>query len=188
MAITLKSLSFSQQLKIVASLFVFFSLVELANVLTGRALNNFGNVPRYVEALPGILFSPFLHGSIWHFLSNIVPLCIFSFLLLQYGARRFVYASVWIIVLTGILVWLFGRHAMHIGASGLVYGYFAFLLLAGFLSKRKRLIVISLLVGFFYGGMIFGVLPGRPFISWESHLFGFLAGLIVARTLIKTPP
>lgn len=185
MSINVKSLNLSQQFKFVFTLFVVFCGIEVLNILTGRSLNAFGNVPRYVEALPGIFLSPFLHGNIWHFMSNIVPLCIFSFFMLQYGTGRFLNVTLLIVFFTGLLVWLFGRNAVHIGASGLVYGYFAFLLLAGFLSGRKRLMMISLLVGFFYGGLIFGVLPTRPFVSWESHLFGFITGLGAARFLAK---
>ena len=84
-----------------------------------------------------------------------------------------------------MLVWLLGREALHLGASGLIYGYFGFLIFAGFISKRLKLIAISLLVSFFYGGMIFGVLPVAGFISWESHLFGFLIGVVAAKLWAK---
>ncbi|MFT4937508.1 MAG: membrane associated rhomboid family serine protease [Paraglaciecola sp.] len=174
-----------RQFKVVLVIFLLFSTIEIINLLTARTLNQFGNIPRVVSALPGILFGPFLHGGLGHFFSNIIPLCIFSFLMLQHGARRFFKVSLWIIVLTGLLVWLFGRSATHVGISGVVYGYFAYLLLAGFLSGKPKLIIISLLVGFFYGGLIFGVLPSRPFVSWESHLFGFISGLIAAKLWAK---
>jgi membrane associated rhomboid family serine protease len=174
-----------QQFKLVLAIFLLLSAIEILNMLTGRTLNQFGNIPRVVSALPGILIGPFLHGGIGHFLSNIVPLCIFSFLMLQHGAKRFFMVTLWIIVLTGLLVWLFGRSATHVGISGVLYGYFAYLLLAGFLSGKPKLMIISLLVGFFYGGLIFGVLPSRPFVSWESHLFGFISGLIAARLWAK---
>lgn len=176
-----KTLDTAQQLRFVASVFALLCAIEGLNLLTGRALNQFGLIPREVSALPGILLSPFLHGNLWHFFSNIVPICVFCFFMLQYGTRRFVVVTLFIIVATGLLVWLFGREARHVGISGLVYGYFAFLLLAGFLSRKPKLIVISLIVGFFYGGLIFGVLPSRPFVSWESHLFGFVAGLVAAK-------
>lgn len=185
MPIHTKKLSLSQQLKFVVTLGLVLCVIEFINILTARSLNELGNIPRHIGALPGVVFSPFLHGSIVHFLSNIIPLCIFSFFMLQYGTKRYLWASLWIIILTGMLVWLFGRSAVHVGASGLVYGYFAFLLLAGFLSGSKRLMGISLLVGFFYGGLIFGILPSRPFVSWESHLFGFIAGLSAAKLWAK---
>ncbi|MGJ8680896.1 rhomboid family intramembrane serine protease [Paraglaciecola sp.] len=182
----LKALDSKQQFKFVFGIFLFFTVIELINLFTGRFLNQFGNIPRYVPGLTGIVVGPFLHGGIQHFLSNIVPLCIFSYLVMQYGIKRYALVTVWLIGMTGILVWLFARPATHIGISGLVYGYFGYLVLAGFLSGKFKLIVISLLVGFFYGGLIFGVLPSRPFVSWESHLFGFICGLVAAK-LWATP-
>lgn len=185
MSVVARSLSTRQQFKFVVTLFIVFVVIELLNILTNRSLNQFGNIPRHVVSLPGIFISPFLHGSVMHFLSNILPLCIFSFFMLQYGTKRFLSASLFIILVTGLLVWILGRSAVHVGVSGVVYGYFGFLILAGFLSGQVKLIGISLLVGFFYGGLIFGVLPTRPFVSWESHLFGFVAGLLAARIWAK---
>ena len=174
-----------RQLKLVLWIFVVLVAIEILSIFTGRALNYLGNYPRELVGLRGILFSPFLHGGIAHFTSNILTLCIFSYLLLQYGLARYVKVSLFIIFLTGILVWLFARPTMHIGASGLIYGYFGFLLLAGLISGKFKLMIISLLIGFFYGGLALGVLPSRPFISWESHLFGFIAGLIAAKLWAK---
>ena len=179
-----KTLQTSQLLKVVLILFVLLTVIEGINLFTGRFLNQFGNIPRHVDALPGIIIGPFLHGNILHYSSNIIPLCIFSFLMLQHGTKRFAYLSLWILLCTGVLVWVFGRQAIHIGMSGLLYGYFGYLLLAGFISRKPRLIFISLMVGFFYGGLIFGVLPTGPFISWESHLFGFISGLAGARLFV----
>ncbi|WP_051275643.1 rhomboid family intramembrane serine protease [Aestuariibacter salexigens] len=173
-------LKFEQQIKVVLWVFALLTALEVINLFTGRLLNLFGLIPRQLGSLPGVLFSPFLHGSLGHFLSNIVTLCVFLLLMLQHGGRRCIGISAWIILTTGVLVWLFGRHAVHVGASGVIYGYFGFLLLAGLLSGKVKLILISLAVGFLYGGMVFGVLPSRPFISWESHFFGFVAGLMGA--------
>jgi membrane associated rhomboid family serine protease len=181
MALNNSPLSSKQQFKIVGWIFIFITAIELLNLFSGRALNQFGNIPRYIPGLIGIITGPFIHASLAHYLSNIVPLCVLSFLMLQYGIRRFVPVSLFCLVLTGLLVWLFARSTHHLGISGLVYSYFGFLLLAGLLSGRLKLFAISLLVGIFYGGLIFGVLPTRGFVSWESHLFGFISGLIAAR-------
>lgn len=178
-------MTIQRQFKIVFIIFLVLVGIEILNILAGRTLNYLGTYPRVVEGLRGIVISPFLHGSITHFLSNIITLCIFTFLMLQYGLHRYIKVSLFIIFLTGILVWLFARPAMHVGASGVIYGYFGFLLLAGFLSGKFKLIIISLLIGFFYGGLVFGVMPSRPFVSWESHLFGFIAGLIAAKLWAK---
>lgn len=185
MNLRFKTLTTKQQIKWVLVLLAILSMVEVINLLSGRMLNQFGNIPRYVPGLTGIFLGPFIHGSLQHFLSNIIPLGIFSYLMLQYGLKRYLLVSLWIISLSGILVWLFGRSATHIGASGVIYGYFGYLVLAGLLSKSAKLLIIAILVAFFYGGLIFGVLPSNPFVSWESHLFGFIAGLIAAKLWVN---
>lgn len=185
MNISWKNLNTKQQLKWVFIVMAIMSVIELINLISGRALNYFGNIPRYVPGLKGIVLGPFLHGSLQHFISNIIPLGIFTYLMLQYGIKRYWLVTLWIIILSGTLVWLFGRSASHIGASGLIYGYFGFLLVAGFLSKSIKLLVISIIVAFFYGGLIFGLMPSSPFVSWESHLFGFITGVIAARLWAK---
>lgn len=177
--------SFEQQLNFALRLFALLTVIELLNLVTGRQLNQLALVPRDLNALGGIFISPFLHGSLWHYSSNIVPICLFSVLVMQYGVRNFWKTTAFIFLVTGILVWLLGRDAFHLGASGIVYGFFGFLLYAGFLSRRPKLIIISIAVGFFYGGLIFGVLPVRSYISWESHLFGFLSGLTAAKLFVR---
>lgn len=172
-------------LKFVFGIVILLTTIELVNLFTGRGLNIFGNYPRELFGLKGILFSHFLHGNFTHFLSNIITLAIFSFLMLQYGTRRYIKISLFLIVITGVLVWMLARPAMHIGASGIVYGYLGFLILGGLISGRLKLLAIALLVAFFYGGLMFGMLPSRAFVSWESHLFGFVAGLIAAKIWAK---
>jgi membrane associated rhomboid family serine protease len=174
-----------QQIRFVFAIFLLITAIEVINLLTGRVLNQLGTIPRYVPGLRGIILGPLLHGSLQHYFSNIVPLCIFSYLMLQYGLKRYMQLTLWIILITGLLVWLFGRPATHIGASGVIYGYFGYLILAGFLSGKFKLMIVSVLVAFFYGGLIFGVLPSTPFVSWESHLFGFIAGLAGAKLWAK---
>jgi len=170
-------ISFSSQIKVVLCVAAIVTSIEVLNLFLGRTLNVFGLIPREVDGLVGIVTAPFLHGSLMHYFSNIVPLCIFSFLLLQHGAVRFSLVTFVSIVLSGLLVWIFGRTAIHVGASGLIYGYFGYLLLAGWLSREIKLILISLFIGVGYGGLVFGVFPSNPFVSWEGHLFGFTSGV-----------
>jgi membrane associated rhomboid family serine protease len=170
----------SEQLKWLGWILGFMLIVEIVNLLTGRMLSAFGVIPRTPSSLGFIFTAPFIHGSVTHFASNMVTLAVFTALVFQFGRVRFVQVSLLLITLTGLLVWVFGRSAIHIGASGVIYGYFGYLVLAGMLSRKVTLTLISIFVAIFYGTMIFGVLPSSPYISWESHLFGFLSGLIVA--------
>lgn len=170
----------------VLAVLILLSAIEIVNLFSGRILNQFSVIPRELSHLGYIFTSPWLHGSFTHFMSNIVPIAVLSFLLLEFGLKRYVMVSGLLIIMTGLLVWLFAREARHVGASGVLYGYFGYLLLAGFLSKRIWLALISILVLVFYGGMIWGVLPSQPYISWESHLFGFGSGLVLAWYLRKT--
>lgn len=171
---------FKQQLRIVVVFMAILAVIEIVNLLTFRSLVQFGISPRNISSLPLIFTAPFIHGGLWHFFSNIVPLGIFSFLLLQHGKTRFYIVTVTCILLTGISVWLFARSANHVGASGLVYSYFGFLLFAGIISREFKLVLISIAVGFVYGSMVFGVLPLNAYVSWESHLFGLLSGIACA--------
>ncbi|WP_299073946.1 rhomboid family intramembrane serine protease [uncultured Paraglaciecola sp.] len=181
----IKPLNYNQHFRLVLGIFVVFSVIEIINLFTGRMLSQLGTIPRYVPGLKGIILGPFVHGSVQHYFSNIIPLCIFSYLLLQYGLKRYVQVTIWILLISGLLVWLFARPATHIGVSGIIYGYFGYLMLAGFLSGKFKLIIIAVLVAFFYGGLIFGILPSSPFVSWESHLFGFISGLTAAKFWAK---
>lgn len=179
------TLTFKQQITWVATIAGVILVIEIINLLSGRVLNQFSIYPREIQSIGFIFTSPLLHASFQHFISNFLTLCIFSFLMLEFGKRTFINATFFIIVITGLLVWLFGRTAFHLGASGVVYGYFGYLLLAGFFSKKIHLIAISVMVVIFYGGLIWGVLPGQPMVSWESHLFGFNAGVLLAYLKFK---
>ncbi|MCG8487685.1 MAG: rhomboid family intramembrane serine protease [Chromatiales bacterium] len=170
-------IGFGSQVRVVIAICLLIAAIEMINILTGRYLNQFGLIPRKTDAIHGIILAPLLHGSLMHFFSNIVPLAIFSLLMLQHGTKRFALVTTGCILISGALVWFFGRATIHVGSSSLIYGYFGYLLLAGILSGKIKLILISLFVGFVYGGLIFGVLPSSPYISWESHLFGFVSGL-----------
>ena len=171
---------FAKQIRFVGFVFALLAIIELINLATGRVLNQFSIVPRDLDSLIFILTAPFLHADIQHFFSNIITLCVFALLTMQFGQKKFFIVSVLLIVSTGVLVWLFARTAYHLGASGVIYGYFGYLVLAGFLSKKISLTMISLFVAVFYGAMVWGVLPSRPYISWEAHLFGFVSGVGLA--------
>ena len=180
MATSLKTLTVKQRFRVILGLLLLLLAIEIVNIFTGRSLSQFGISPRNIHYLTGILTAPFIHGNLTHLISNSIPLAVFSFLLMIHGFVRYLLVSLWIMVVGGGLVWLFGREAMHIGASGVIYGYFGYLVVAGFVAKEFKLLLISLLVILGYGGMVWGVLPTTPYVSWESHLFGAIAGVMAA--------
>jgi membrane associated rhomboid family serine protease len=141
----------------------------------------YGVTPRTVRGLVGIPAMPFLHANLQHLISNTIPLTIL--LILLAGSRPQSWAIVIdIVLLGGALLWVLGRPATHIGASGLIYGLIAYLIVAGIREGRFVPLVIAIVVGFLYGGtLLSGVLPSStPQISWEGHLFGAIAGGVVA--------
>jgi membrane associated rhomboid family serine protease len=144
--------------------------------------------PRTLEGLPGILTEPLIHGSYSHLISNSVPLFLLFMASIYFyrGVAFRVLFRIWIV--TGVLVWLAGRPSLHVGASGVVYGLAAFLAVSGFLRNDNRLMAISLLVIFLYGGMIWGIFPVFHHVSWESHLAGALAGVWSAWVFRKQGP
>lgn len=163
-------------------------LVFFAEYASGLDFSWLGILPRTIVGLRGILFTPFLHGSIGHLMSNSVPLLLLGGGLI-YFYRHIAYSVfAWIWIIDGIGVWLLGRESYHIGASGLVYGMASFLIFSGILRKNRQLQALSLVVVFIYGSLIWGMFPFIPDVSWEAHLFGFLAGVYFSVHFLKEGP
>ncbi len=169
-----------QQARFLVIIGAVLVVIEIINLLTMRSLGTLGIMPRFIPGWWHIFTAPFIHGSPTHLITNLVPLMLFMWLTLQWGKRTFGWVTLTVFLLSGLCVWLFGRSAFHVGASGIVYGYFGFLLLAGFMTRRIPYIIISVLVAILYGGLLMGILPGKDFVSYEYHLFGFIAGLLAA--------
>ncbi len=152
----------------------------LAAVMTPLGHWLHGIYPRQPESIDGILLAPLIHNDLAHLMSNSLPIFLAVVALFgnyPHSARRVVPAA-WI--LTGTLVWLFARPAWHAGASGILYALLAFLFISGFLRRDKQSVSISMVLVFLYGGLIFGIIPDKPNISWESHLAGLLVGIALA--------
>jgi len=160
--------------------------IEIVNSLTGHSLNTWGILPRQLQGVPGILLWPLLHGSFFHLISNTVPLLILGYLATLRGTANFVRLTLFITVVSGVGVWLFARTAWHVGASGLIFGFFGYLLARGWYERSLKSAAIALVVLVVYGGLIFGVLPRGGQVSWEGHLFGLLAGVLAARLKITS--
>jgi membrane associated rhomboid family serine protease len=139
-----------------------------------------GIFPRRISGLPGILFSPLIHGDWKHLVDNSLPVLFLS-LALFYFYRDIAY-KIWFLIylIGGILLWCVGRPAYHIGASGLIYGLASFLFLSGVIRRVRSLMAISLLVVFWYGGMVWGLLPFDTEVSFEAHITGAVAGVVLA--------
>lgn len=151
--------------------------IYFLHLLSGRRLNYLGIYPRHLAGIPGIIFSPFLHLNRQHLFFNSLPLLILMELLLLYGLATFIFVTAAIILLSGTAVWLFGRSAIHIGASSVVMGYFGFLLLQVYLQPSVISVFIVFLCLYFLGGLFASLFPQGPGVSFEGHVFGFAAGV-----------
>lgn len=165
---------------------VIWALELLDLFVLRRSLDAFGIRPRSPDGLWGILFAPFLHGGLGHLLANTLPLLVLGWLVLLRGLGELLAVTALAMLIGGLGVWLFGSpNTIHLGASGLVFGYLGYLLLRGYFERRVSSIVLSIVVGLLYGSALWGVLPGQRGISWEGHLFGFLGGALAARLLAR---
>lgn len=171
---------FKYSLLLPLSVVVLFWVVKLLENLYGLDLTTLGILPLQPKGLPGIILSPFIHSSYNHLLSNSIPFLILTFALL-YFYRKLAYRIFFLIYfLSGICVWLGGRDAWHIGASGIIYGLASFLFFSGVFRRDANLLTIGIIVVFLYGSMFWGIFPIKPEISWESHLWGAVSGLLLA--------
>ncbi|WP_167609374.1 rhomboid family intramembrane serine protease [Maribellus sediminis] len=155
-------------------------IVKILELTSGYSLVEFGIFPLRLDGLQGVLFSPFIHADFSHLFSNSLPLFILGFMLI-YFYRRISYRIFFLLYfLSGISTWLMGREAWHIGASGVVYALAAFHFVSGIIRSDVRLLTLSVVVVFLYGGLVWGLLPIRPEISWEGHLSGTISGVVLA--------
>ncbi len=169
--------------------------LQIVNWMLGYRLNYwFGLDPRDLGGLIGIPASPFLHASFQHTVANTVPLAVLGGIAALTAPREFPIATFLIAIIGGGLTWLFARgsisgmQAVHVGASGLIFGYFGFLVAYGWVERSAAPVVGALAALLLYGGLIWGVLPTQQRVSWEAHLFGLLGGVAAAFLLRKRFP
>lgn len=155
-------------------------LVSLLSYLTGADLAFLGIMPRNFLGLIGVFFGPLIHGDLLHLLSNSFPLVLLSGFILYMHRRVALKVFVLIYLGSGLLTWLIGRQAYHIGASGVIYGMAGYLLFNGFLRQNRASMAVSLAVLFLYSGLFYGLFPGEAGVSWEGHLAGIFIGLVAA--------
>ena len=171
------------------SLFVaLLWLVKVSENTFGLDLIHFGLYPRAYSGLIGIITCPLIHSSYNHLFSNSIPLLVLGGITFYFYRPIAFSVFFWVYLMSGIWLWAAGREAYHIGASGLVYGFVTFLFFSGIIRKERSLLVLSMLVTFLYGSLVWGIFPVKKEISWESHLLGALAGIITAFYFRKEGP
>ncbi|MGA8850617.1 MAG: rhomboid family intramembrane serine protease [Aeromicrobium sp.] len=159
---------------------VLWIIEGLDAIVPGQFESN-GVRPRSEAGLTGIVFGPLLHDDWAHLIGNSAPLLVLGFLLALAGVRTFATVTVLVWLTSGLGTWLIGgASTLHVGASGIVFGWIAYLVLRGVFADNVRQIFVGVVVFFAYGGALIGVLPGQPGISWEGHLFGAIGGVVAA--------
>ncbi len=172
-------------LLVVGSFVLVLYVIEIINTLLLHSLNRtFGLRPRSLDGILDILTFPLLHANLTHLISNTLPLIIFGFLVFLSGMRVFVTALAASWLGSGIVVWLIGGFNVTVGASGVVFGLFAFLLVRGFFNRNWWQILLSVVLFMAYGGILFGILPTvASYVSWQAHLGGAIGGVAAALLL-----
>lgn len=155
--------------------------INIINWIIGSPLNRFAILPRHLSGLIGIIFAPILHQDFTHLLFNSIPLFVLGLaLLVKNGTLDFCWITLVITIISGLAVWLIARKGRHLGASGLISGYFGFILISAFTAPNFITIVYAILAVYYFGGIFLGLIPKEKETSWESHLFGFLSGILCA--------
>lgn len=174
------------QAKIIGGFIMLIWLLEIIDqLLLQHRLNRLGIVPRTQIGLRGILFAPLLHGTWKHLIANTLPFAVLSWFTLLNGVTVFTIVTAFIWFVSGLSTWLFApSNTIHIGASGIIFGYFGFLLSQSYFEQNLLSATVAVIVALLYGPIIWGILPSRRRgVSWQGHLFGFISGILSARYL-----
>lgn len=162
-------------------------LVEIIDLLPHTSFDRWGIQPRELQGLTGLVTSPFLHDGLGHLIGNTIPFLVLGCIIASSGTQRFVQVTVIVGLFAGLGTWLFGpSNTVHIGASGLVFGYLTYLVTRGFFERHVGQILVGLLVLFFYGSILWGLLP-RPGVSFTGHAFGAIGGVVAAWVIHRRP-
>lgn len=162
-------------------LLVFMWVIQVAQIFLGFNLGIYGIVPRTMEGLWHIPFAPWIHHGIWHLLSNSVPFLLLGWLVQNKGRLLFWEVTFLLTIVAGLGTWVFGSSAYHAGASGIVLGYWAYLIADACYSRAPKNIILATVALFLYGGLIFSLIDVRPHISWIGHASGMMAGVLISK-------
>ncbi len=175
-------MGFSIRLQVVLALSLLLVAVQVVNSFTAGSLIGYGIIPRTASGLQGVVFAPFIHASFQHLLGNLLPFMILSWLVATEGVRRFAWVAGLICLLGGLLVWMFARTSIHVGASGLIFGLWTYLLARAWYQRSLMSLLLAMIALVGYSGLIYGFIPVAG-VSFESHLAGAVAGIGVARLM-----
>jgi membrane associated rhomboid family serine protease len=160
---------------------VLFAIEAVDDWLDNPFDSSLGIIPHRIEGLDGVFFAPFLHHGFTHLYGNSVPLILLGTFVLAAGARRFLFATLFIVFASGLGVWFTGdSNTIVVGASGVIFGYLGLLFMRGLVERSWWNLGVVVLVGLLYGWQLIGLLPADPEVSWQGHLFGFLGGVVAA--------
>jgi len=162
--------------------------VQILSLLLNEDLSKLGLLRRNLVGFRGISTPPLIHADFSHLISNTIPLIILGWIIFSFYPKVSYMLFLFIYFFTGLLVWIFARQVFHIGASGVVYGFVSFLFFSGIFRRDNASIALALVITLLYGGLVWGMIPGWKGISWESHLFGAITGLVAAYLFRKIDP
>ena len=175
-------------LKFSAIVLIIIWSVKIFEIVFDFDFTEYGVLPRKFNGLIGILFSPLIHSDVNHLLSNSLPVIILCLLIFNFYSQIAKKIFIYLYLISGLWLWCIGRESFHIGASGLIYAMASFLFFSGILRKNSQLSAVALLVIFIYGGLFWGLFPIHKSVSWEGHLTGFIAGILVSFICRKEGP
>ena len=175
-------------LKFSAIVLIIIWSVKIFEIVFDYDFTEYGVLPRKFNGLIGVLFSPLIHSDVNHLLSNSLPVIILCLLIFNFYSQIAKKIFIYLYFISGLWLWCIGRESFHIGASGLIYAMASFLFFSGILRKNSQLSAVALLVIFIYGGLFWGLFPIHKNVSWEGHLTGFIAGILVSFIFRKDGP
>ena len=169
-----------QALIVIGAFTALLYLIEIVDAVMSGRLDQFGIQPRSLGGLDGVLWAPLLHHGWAHLFANTLPVLLFGFLAMSNGVGQWIAVTATIWILSGLGVWLVGGAGTTVGASGLAFGWLAFLLVRGIFSRSFGQIMVAVVLFLYWGSTLLGVLPGNPGVSWQGHLFGAIGGILAA--------
>jgi len=176
-----------KNLKFIISILIIAWIVEIIDQFTGISLDALGIRPRTISGLIGVPLMPFLHGGWGHIINNTISLAIMGVIASTLDSKNFKTVTAFIILLGGILIWIAGRNAIHVGASALIYGYFGYIIAACIVLKNWQAVLYGAIIIYAQLSMFAGMLPFTTSnnVSWEGHLFGAISGAVVGCFIVK---